>query len=628
MALGQSKLPQLVLSSVTTYLLYGIGSYKTVSAAVGTSILAYSIFNNVPVRKEQYIKASKKSLSAIRTCLISFALLNRRLRITEKVLRSIVPPVVVSGGNTLQEAVLSCLGREIASTSEFVEEEFADGWIIEAVLPATGRSDTTSLASRRDYRHVLYAIDSRMMSNSLMTAKRLSAVTKKYINSPHRGLILCNIRTAPDHAAYDVNIEPAKDDILLYNEDEVLQKWESVLAKVYQSQKGEPGFLEDEPEIEFAQENSLLTANESETNNDTTSMHSMHGNSVIPKAHDISSNVSEAADDFFNERQPEDHRKDVTLDNPWTPAKMNKIIKPVIQRYDSPDNTDEFSNVGIEVEEIARVGIDEDVGESYVTPDSTIVLPPEPMPMTVNKKTDLALRTDLALSEQSVISDENHDSPSRDTSEAEQSDHEQRPRRVVHVHVDRLPPRPNARLATVPKQRSFFVTDPELQPLVIESESEEDVICPPKKQRKDGRANNSPHKNRQNAAKEHLITSYKGVTTSHYKQAKLKEQSRIPLEFIDERHQTYQYLQKLRISDSSSRTADLALQQMQNESNPEDPYFTSPTELKLKLWDDADLKSLLLSLVDDFGEGEKDKLKALVRRMDIFRGDSGWMEFA
>ncbi|KAK9458609.1 histidine kinase-like ATPase [Lipomyces oligophaga] len=205
---------------------------QALSASIGTTILASALFHSVPVRKNIYEKESKKIISSLKNMLTSFALLHRNLRLTFKILRSVAPTMIFEGAASLEEAVINCFGREVFQSSIFLKENFEDDLVFEAVLPLpSDETDPTTL--RRAFKHVLYAVDHRLLSPSLSTAKKLAKQTRKYVQTCHNGLIMLNVKTGIERKLYDVNVEPGKDDVLFYDEQGVIDKWAEILRRVY-----------------------------------------------------------------------------------------------------------------------------------------------------------------------------------------------------------------------------------------------------------------------------------------------------------------------------------------------------------------------------------------------------------
>ncbi|KAK9478921.1 histidine kinase-like ATPase, partial [Lipomyces japonicus] len=185
---------------------------QNVSAGAGTSVQAINLFAGLPVRRKLFEKAAKKSIAAVRAMLITTALLHRDLRLVFRLTRSASSSVVYLGGKTVADAIASTLGRDVLLETEIGVVEFDDGWGIEFAVPKL--TANWKVPSRRDFKHVLYAVDGRPLSTVLPTVKKLAKVMKDKMRTTNRGLVFCNIKTPRDRVCYDVNVEPGKDDVI------------------------------------------------------------------------------------------------------------------------------------------------------------------------------------------------------------------------------------------------------------------------------------------------------------------------------------------------------------------------------------------------------------------------------
>ncbi|KAL2141579.1 hypothetical protein VTI28DRAFT_2181 [Corynascus sepedonium] len=85
------------------------------------------------------------------------------------------------------------------------------------------------------------SVDSRPITESRGTAKKLVSIFKKHVedhfasaasgNPPRDPFIRLNIRCPP--GAYDVNVEPSKEDVIFKDEDRIVRQFKSVLSLIY-----------------------------------------------------------------------------------------------------------------------------------------------------------------------------------------------------------------------------------------------------------------------------------------------------------------------------------------------------------------------------------------------------------
>ncbi|KAK9466990.1 histidine kinase-like ATPase [Lipomyces arxii] len=300
--------------------------WKNVAASVGTTVTATKLYSDLPVRQLIYVKAAKKTTAQIRQLLTAYALSRRHLRVTFKIPKSVAPVTFYDGGSSLKEAVIANIGRTIATNSQFITKS-VDGWTFTAVLPSSSGSDS----GNSELKQAVYVIDNRVLANLLGTAKKLAKITSKNVRSEHKGLVYLNIST-PDEPSYDVNIEPGKDDVLLYREDWVLQQWEIIVTEFYMpssiagSIHPQETILDnmrqetDEPEII-----PVAIEDVNDETEDSGWMRSMYDESDLQEDTDDTSEA-EAEDDNI-ETDKTDYRTDVTLNNPWMVAKMNSSLR-------------------------------------------------------------------------------------------------------------------------------------------------------------------------------------------------------------------------------------------------------------------------------------------------------------
>ncbi|KAK9447935.1 uncharacterized protein V1518DRAFT_428322 [Limtongia smithiae] len=438
---------------------------KTVPSPIGTTVEASMIFHAIPVRKQMYIKSSKKTITAMRTMLIALCLLHRGLRISFKISRSPAVPTTYMGGNTLKDAVASCVSREAATTSVFINNEYVDdhgAWQIEAVLPKPDSSnDGVSV------KNVVFAVDSRLLSNTLHTAKTLLKVAKQYITSSHKYLLFCNIRTPRDRLTYDVNVEPGKDDVLFFDEEFVMGKWTEVLQGIYATDE----------------EETLGDGKEDEVN--TSRMTPGRPDTTWTSSHDESSKVLHSCDD------------NVAGVHPFVDLERASDGEDVPAENDVPAVTALSSaNSKHEHEEHDR----------RIRPDDSAV-------------SFTPLR--FGWGSEVETSDEEQEAPESSSPVRLVHVHSTRSRPRINTRIATVP-----RGSLVPTGLEALSDsgneedhEPDAEEPIFRQNNVDDSGTPPRRsglqtppRKRDGRQTNSPHKNRQKSARVNLISAYPGVT--------------------------------------------------------------------------------------------------------------------
>ncbi|KAK9429640.1 hypothetical protein V1505DRAFT_152053 [Lipomyces doorenjongii] len=646
---------------------------RSASQTQGTTVTAYALFQSIPVRKETYIKESKKALMSISRFLRAIAMLRRGLRVTFKVRRPISVPSVFTGEKTLVQGVRVCLGKDAVSHSEFIREVFADEWAIEAVLPkCDNTSEILPKSSKKDFKQVVYAVDGRPLNISLPTAKKLSKLTKKYLRSSSRELILCHISTPAGKSSYDVNVEPAKDDVLFYDETGLLEKWARLLERVYpeglseqcghrppdrDSQTEEvvddfetcmrrdppldldpPDRNDDDIEIHAIEGDRRKEhvpdedpIEESSVGNETNTSHDSGSitNTFVRKDIEGEDELRRGAieEDKDDDEEEEDYRQDVNLHNPWVIAKLNRIQKPwadsgaVISGHNRTSSTPSSLGFSSRRNETAHARVPswnpDDETATPVSKERCRELYPTPVSgdNARNFSSDITVTSPIKKFLPFSVRSPSNTSLTQPSSPVERS-----PTRQVHACDKERTPQSNSGLATVPKKRSFLKIA-NLEQFMDHADSGDSNDYAEEVQR-DSRplpGLPSPNESRsQNARRK----SYRPVQSSS-----------VPLEFIPLGEETYPYLVRLGYNGATDMTDILdpdaslvLLAEIQEQLRGSlDPYWLRETGDSTRCWDEASVKRLVLSIAE---KSENAELQQQIGRMDMFRGDKEWMVFA
>ncbi|PYH38119.1 putative DNA mismatch repair protein [Aspergillus neoniger CBS 115656] len=219
-------------------------STQRASHPVGTSVRITDLFKHIPVRRQTTIKNAAKTLVRIKKLVQAYAIAQPSKRLSLRVLRAKTETnnwIYAPGNNTsLVDAVLKVVGTEVSSSclvKAWPPENDSDrSFRIVALLPRP-MSDLTKVNGSGQY----ISIDGRPLSTSRGVAQNIAKLFKSYIRSlassqePSPSItdpLLC-LQLQCTNASYDVNIEPAKDDVLLEDREKLLSLVEELLCDVY-----------------------------------------------------------------------------------------------------------------------------------------------------------------------------------------------------------------------------------------------------------------------------------------------------------------------------------------------------------------------------------------------------------
>ncbi|PYH41249.1 putative DNA mismatch repair protein [Aspergillus saccharolyticus JOP 1030-1] len=309
---------------------------------VGTTVRIADLFRHIPVRRQTVLKSSAKTLVRIKKMLQAYALAQPSKRLSLKVLRAknesnnwLYAPGQEA---TLSSAAMKVAGKEVASNCCFKrwEDDVPDGsedrsrlhYELTAFLPDP-EADIARVNNSGQY----ISIDGRPLSATRGIGQDIAKLFKTYINSvTSRRQCLSNV-TDPFlclhircyDATYDVNIEPAKDDVLLEDPQTLLSLIEDMFRSVYGAQpdtKESPGLWKGKAPVKESNGFDLLLARKSPSAA-TQSMVTYSQPSGFVTANSVwkatppSPNVTLALD-ADNMR-----RKRLEALNPWSFTKMN-----------------------------------------------------------------------------------------------------------------------------------------------------------------------------------------------------------------------------------------------------------------------------------------------------------------
>ncbi|RAH69533.1 putative DNA mismatch repair protein [Aspergillus aculeatinus CBS 121060] len=220
---------------------------------VGTTVRIADLFKHIPVRRQTASKNAAKTLVRLKKLVQAYALAQPAKRLSFRVLRA-----KNEGNNwmyapgkdaTLSDAAFKVVGKDVASNCVVrergddppagMEKETGRHYHLTALLPDP-ELDVARTSNSGQY----ISIDGRPLSAARGLGQDIAKLFKSYIkhaancqqgSSNTTDPFLC-LHIRCQEATYDVNIEPAKDDVLLEDPQELLSAVEDLLRGIYGGQ--------------------------------------------------------------------------------------------------------------------------------------------------------------------------------------------------------------------------------------------------------------------------------------------------------------------------------------------------------------------------------------------------------
>lgn len=230
----------------------GIESQQRVSAPVGTTVTVAELFKAIPVREQVAEKEAQKNLAKAKHLFQAYALTRPMIRLSLKVLggdikqtwsysprpdASVREAVVqVFGAGVMSQCVLKTVSTEIDSR----KDENIRGYprmTIEAVLPKPD-ADLSKISKGS-----FFSVDSRPLSTSRGIMKNLLSNLKIHfkksleVDAEDRRLsdLFTCVNVKCSAGTYDPNVEPSKSQVIFADESQLVELFEELCAKTYQS---------------------------------------------------------------------------------------------------------------------------------------------------------------------------------------------------------------------------------------------------------------------------------------------------------------------------------------------------------------------------------------------------------
>lgn len=238
----------------------GIESQQRISAPVGTTVTVAGLFKAIPVREQVAEKEAQKNLAKAKHLFQAYALARPMTRLCLKVLgedikqawsysprpdASVREAVVqVFGASVMSECVL----KTISTDADSMKDENVRGgpqMTIEAVLPKPD-ADLSKISKGS-----FFSVDSRPLSFSRGIMKKLLSNLKIHfknsleVDAGDRRLsdLFTCVNVKCSAGAYDPNVEPSKNQVLFADESQLVELFEELCAKTYQSRQTVDAFV-------------------------------------------------------------------------------------------------------------------------------------------------------------------------------------------------------------------------------------------------------------------------------------------------------------------------------------------------------------------------------------------------
>ncbi|KAF2459842.1 histidine kinase-like ATPase, partial [Lineolata rhizophorae] len=214
----------------------GVVREEPASHPIGTTVRVTDFLSTVPVRQQHAKKNAPKCLNSIKILLQKYALSRLKVRFSLRILKAkddrgnwtYAPKL----GSSIGDAVSRVVGKHCASQCSSTTFQ-SDGYELQSFLPKPD-ADLSKVCGPGAF----ISIDSRPVSHSRGALKQIVSNIKARMNKSISGFtgqkdpfIYLNLVCPP--SSYDVNVEPAKDDVAFTDKETVFSAIETLLDKHY-----------------------------------------------------------------------------------------------------------------------------------------------------------------------------------------------------------------------------------------------------------------------------------------------------------------------------------------------------------------------------------------------------------
>lgn len=327
---------------------------KHTSHAVGTSIEIDNFLSTFPVRKQLVEKSSSKILVKIKKLLQAYALARSRVRFSLKVLKA----------KNEKGDFSHCPKREAKNDASFISSSFeaatnifgrkaaeqlqphTSKWPLRGEVAANANAESTNLEARPDETFILefltvkaiasdtqsinrlgqyISIDSRPVSCSRGLMKNISHHYRDRVKSTCGGengnildpLLVLNIRCPK--GSYDVNVDPAKDEVLFTDTENILKMFHRSLDSIYGEPKDSPEATSEFRPTPEANDYDILFAQKP-----TENIGPMHAIDAVRADDDLE--IRQTFPAFSHDRagsaSEQEGLRNINVSNPWSLANL------------------------------------------------------------------------------------------------------------------------------------------------------------------------------------------------------------------------------------------------------------------------------------------------------------------
>ncbi|KAI9687054.1 MAG: hypothetical protein M1822_002464 [Bathelium mastoideum] len=323
---------------------FGDAREERVSAPVGTTVEVSGVFERMPVRRRVLVEKAGEGgswVARVKRLVHGYALVRPGVRFEVKVKgkgggggRSewvFVP----RAGEGVEVAVVKVLGSGCVRECEWHVRE-SEGYEFRALLPRV-----EALREKVSGIGQFMSVDGRVMDVKKGTMKKMVRLCKERMRGASlevsREWAMVLNMTCP-RGSYDVNVEPAKDDVIFENEPLVLGGWEKLLEEAYPTRPEQdhiaPELTESQAPTHNADTERILndlsddgiaptTGRRRSVRSDMYQPFDMDDEDEIPLFRRSVSGENEIEVD----EEQEQVTQDVSISNPWVIAKMNAPLR-------------------------------------------------------------------------------------------------------------------------------------------------------------------------------------------------------------------------------------------------------------------------------------------------------------
>jgi DNA mismatch repair protein MutL len=288
----------------------------------GTTIRIANFLKNQPVRKQVALKAAPKTLSKIKQLLQSYAFARPATRLSLKVIKAkndkdnwtYAPKI----GGGIEDTAFKVVGQPCASQCAWAELEY-EGFTVEAFLPrpdahASKISGLGQYVSVNDRPLTSY----RGISRQLVRIYKESLKESSLPGDAKDPFLYLSISCPP--GSYDVNIEPAKDDVLFGEVDKVVEAVRRLMLLCYPEKDNSEPAVAQEPTSKsrelFA---TPAPGPRSHQIKPTGNMHDLDEDDLTL----FMDSVDQPRETALEEEEQPESITSAAVSNPWIAAKMN-----------------------------------------------------------------------------------------------------------------------------------------------------------------------------------------------------------------------------------------------------------------------------------------------------------------